>query len=183
MPILDQQVRDCLSIASGSDTEKLFLTAPVRWIDAGEDGEMTAVSVGSIEGKQRKEAVATLHALAVRVATSSSRHTQGQGIDTIGAPASRPSTHHNHEQQAALPSRPLSKGQPSSIPTAPATNLSTSSLPRQPLSTDGAPEHPVQNGGPPEKISLPPPPHDIERTKTEYMTPPSDPSEIPKNLG
>lgn len=81
LPVLDQQVRDCLSIAPGSDAERLFLTAPVRWTDTGDDDEMIALGVGSIDGKQRKETVATLHSLAVRVATSSSRHAHSQWTD------------------------------------------------------------------------------------------------------
>ena len=211
MPMLDQQVRDCLSIAPGSDTEKLFLTAPVRWRGADEDGEMTAVGVGSIEGKQRKEVVATLHSLAVRVATSSSRRTQSYRADppTEGAPADRPPTYHNREQQAALPTHPLSKGQPvldnnsrpsskqsqlsqqalpnpsrpTSIQPAPAANLSTASIHDQPIHPSGTLQYPLQqNGGPPEKISLPPPPTNIERTKTEYMTPASDAAEILKKF-
>lgn len=179
-PVLDQQVRDCLSIAAGSDAERLFLSAPVRWIDAGDD-EMTALGVGSIDGKQRKEAVATLHSLAVRVATSSSRHTHGQGTETVGAPASRPFTHHN---QTALPGRPASKGQatPSSQPTgiqpAPNADLSVASLHDQPVPAGGVLQHHLQNGGPPEKISMPTPPAQMERTKTDFFTPPSDPSEI-----
>ncbi len=181
MPVLDQQVRDCLSIAAGPDTEKLFLSAPVRWIDAGEDGEMTALGVGSIDGKQRKEPVAILHSLAVRVATSSSRHTQSQGIETIGAPASRPPTNHN---RTALPSRPASKGEatpssrPTSIQPAPNTNLSMASLHDQPVPAGGPLQHPLQNGGPPERISMPPPPAQMERTKTDFFTPPSDASEL-----
>lgn len=181
MPVLDQQVRDCLSIAPGSDTERLLLTAPVRWIDAGEDDGMTALGVGSIDGKQRKETVATLHSLAVRVATSSSRHTQGLGTETVGAPTSRPPTHHN---QTALPSRPASKGQttpssrPTSIQPAPTTNLGTASLHDQPVAAGGALQHPLSNGGPPEKISMPPPPTQMDRTETDFFTPPSDPSEI-----
>ena len=242
MPVLDHQVRDCLGIESGSETEKLFLTAPVRWIEAGDDGEMTAVSVGSLNGKQRKEAVATLHSLAVRVMTSSSRHTQrSQAFETAGAPASRPPTHHNRDQQAALPTRPLSKSsfpshsrtpsyqkpapqsqappiqvipqsQPPPTRPAPASNATTAPPPAQPAIAAGTlnrstipvaqpslapaaapvatgakeePSHAYQNGGPPapeKKLNLPPPPHQIERTETVYMTPPADPSEIPKTL-
>ena len=180
MPLLDQQVRDCLSVTGGSDTERLFLTAPVRWVDAGEDDEMTALSVGSIDGKQREEAVATLHSLAVRVATSSSRHTQSQEIETVGAPASRPPTYQN---QTTLPSRPISIGQatpssrPASIQPAAGANLNTTSFPDQ-LVPAGGVSQPLQNGGPPDKISLPAPPAEIERTKTDFFTPPSDPSDI-----
>lgn len=180
MPVLDPQVRDCLSITPGRDTEKYFLTAPVRWIDAGEDGEMEALGVGSIDGKPRKEAVAILHSLAVRVATSSSRNTQSQWAETIGAPASRPPTHHS----SALPSRPHSKGQatprsrPISLQPAPDTILNNASVHQKPVPLGDASQHPITNGGPPEAISMPPRPAQIERMKTEYVTPPSDPSEI-----
>ena len=179
MPLLDQQVKDCLSITGGPDIEKLFLTAPVKWVDAGEDDEMTALSVGSIDGKQRGEAVATLHSLAVRVATSSSRHTQSQEIETVGAPASRPPTYQN---QTTLPSRPISNGQatPSSRPTSiqpgPATISNTTSIPDQLLPAGVS--QTLHNGGPPDKISLPPPPAEMERTKTDFFTPPSDPSDF-----
>lgn len=142
---------------------------------------MTALGVGSVDGKQREETVATLHSLAVRVATSSSRHTQSQGIETVGAPATRPPTHHN---QTALPSRPSYKGQatpssrPVSIQPPPYENSSTASLHDQPVVAGGVLQHPLQNGAPPDKISMPPPPTEIERTKTDFFTPPSDPSEI-----
>jgi len=181
LPILDSQVRDCLNIAGGPDAERLFLTAPVRWMDETEDGEMTALGVGSIDGKQRKEHAVTLHSLAVRIATNSSRtHPQSQGTDTVGAPASRPPTHHN---QAATPLRPLSKGQatPSSRPSttssiqpAPNVDFGAASLHDQPL------QHPLQNGGPPKSISIPSRPAQIERMETQYVTPPSDPSENKK---
>ena len=217
MPLLDQQVRDCLSITGGSDIERLFLTAPVKWTDAGEDDEMTALSVGSIDGKQRGEAVATLHSLAVRVATSSSRHTQSQEIETVGAPASRPPTYQN---QTTLPTRPISIGpatpssrpasiqpappantnttslpdqlvpaggvsqatpssRPASIQPAPPANPNTTSLPEQLVPAAGVPQT-LHNGGPPDKINLPPPPPpaEMERTKTDFFTPPSDPSDI-----
>ncbi|CAD6572780.1 MAG: hypothetical protein ASARMPREDX12_005445 [Alectoria sarmentosa] len=172
LPVLDQQVRDCLSITAGPGAEKMFLTAPVRWIDAGDDDEMTALGVGSMDGKQRKETVATLHSLAVRVATSSSRHTQSWS-ETVGAPASRPPTHHSQNVQP----RPVSKGQnnqPTSIEPAPIANISTTSLHDRKLPVL---QHPLQNGGPPDKIRMPPPTQ-IERTKTDFFTPPSDPSEM-----
>lgn len=184
LPVLDSQVRDCLSIAGGPDAEKLFLTAPVRWTDESDEGEMTAVGVGSVDGHQRREPVATLHSLAVRVATSSSRHNHGQAIETAGAPASRPSTHHN---QATSPLNPVAVGQatPSSRPSttssiqpAPNVDLSTASLHDQPVPAGGALQHPLQNGGPPESIDLPSRPAQIERMETQYVTPPSDPSEI-----
>lgn len=189
LPALDSQVRDCLNIAGGPDAERLFLTAPVRWMDDTEEGEMTALGVGSIDGKQRKEPVATLHSLAVRIATnSSSHHPRSQGTDTAGAPASRPPTHHN---QATTPLHPFSNGQatPSSRPSTtsniqPASNVdvSAASIPDQRVPASGALQHALQNGGQPPSISIPPRPAQVERMETQYLTPASDPSEI-KRLG
>lgn len=190
MPILDPQVQQCLTIAPGSDTEKLFLTAPVRWIDAGEDGEMTALGVGSLDGKQRKEPVATLHSLATRIATHSS-NVQSQRMQN-SLPNSRPATAHSQAvSQKQPPTESLAAPQntaatsniatsiqpPSDLDTA-TTSLQNASLERQPPPPSGTLQHPFANGGPPEGISMPPPAAQIERTKTEYVTPPSDPSEI-----
>lgn len=142
---------------------------------------MTALGVGSIDGHPRKETVATLHSLAVRVATSSSRHKQTQEFETVGAPASRPPTHHN---QTTLPShpastdRPMSSSRPTSIQPVPNVILSTPSLHDQPVPVGGVLQHPLQKEGPPDKISMPPPPTQMERTKTDFYTPSSDPSEL-----
>ena len=163
MPNLDPALRDCLTIAPGPDTEKYFLTAPVRWLDAGDDGEMSAIGVGSIDGKLRKEHVATLHSLATRVATHSERlalsraATQQSTRPVSQAPTSNPAT-----SIAGTSSRPTSLH--------PDVVHDTKSA--QPM--NGA----VANGVLPEKIAMPPPPTDLERQKTEYMTPASDPSEL-----
>lgn len=206
LPVLDSQVRDCLSIAGDPDAEKLFLTAPVRWMDENEDGEMTALSVGSIDGKPRKEAVATLHSLAVRIATNSSRrHPQSPGLQTAGAPLDRPPTHFDETTKPLEPytqdkttlnnsSRPSTTS--SSIRPVPNTDFKPAPLHDQPLPAAAPPQHhvpqqngglpqypiPQQNGGPPESINIPPRPAQIERMETQYVTPPSDPSEI-KRLG
>ena len=185
MPVLDPQVRECLTILPGPDAETYFLSAPVRWIEAGEDEEMTALSVGSLDGKERKEPVATLHSLAVRVATHSSNF-QSQRTQTA-VPNSRPTTPHSHavsSKQAPKASRPVSLDQaapssrPASIQPAPAVNLSTISIHERSVPASGSLQHPLANGGPPEKIFMPPPPVQIERTKTEYVTPAEDPAEI-----
>lgn len=212
MPVLDPQIRQCIDIKGGVEGQNLFLSAPVRWIEAGEDGEMTALGVGSTGGKQRNEPVATLHSLAVRVA-SHSQNFQSQRTQTV-VPNSRPET--PRSQAPSYRSRPVSVApstskaaapsplttmqpttqfptqpsvqpsvQPSTQPStqaAPFANLNTEYLHEKPQYVGNAPQHPMQNGGPPEKISLPPPPIQIERMETEYMTPPSDPSEI-KQLG
>ena len=185
MPVLDPQVRECLTILPGPDAETYLLSAPVRWIEAGEDGEMTALSVGSLDGKERKEPVATLHSLAVRVATHSSNF-RSQRTQTV-VPNSRPTTPHSQAvsyKQALKDSRPVSLNQaapssrPASIQPAPGVNLSTTSLHDQSIPAGRPLQHPLANGGPPEKIAMPPPPIQIERTKTEYVTPAEDPAEI-----
>ena len=71
MPVLDSAVKDVLDMAS-PDLERMFLTAPVKWID-DIDGDMTAVGVGSIDGKERREKVATLHAFAKLALSRSNR--------------------------------------------------------------------------------------------------------------
>ncbi|KAI4131370.1 MAG: hypothetical protein LQ338_001255 [Usnochroma carphineum] len=70
MPSIDPEIRKCLEIPNPK-LEELFLTGPTRWVD-GSEGDMVALSVGSIDGKPHKEAVATMHSWAVRTATGSS---------------------------------------------------------------------------------------------------------------
>ncbi|KAL9599892.1 MAG: hypothetical protein Q9219_003525 [cf. Caloplaca sp. 3 TL-2023] len=70
MPSIDPEIRKCLDL-SNPKLEELFLTGPTRWVD-GSEGDMVALSVGSIDGKPHKEAVATMHSWAVRTATGSS---------------------------------------------------------------------------------------------------------------
>ena len=192
MPILDTQIRQCLTIAPGSDAEKLFLTAPVRWVDAGEDGEMTALGVGSLDGKQRQEPIATLHSLATRIATHSS-YIQSQRSKS-SLPNSRPATANSQavSQKQSLTesiSRPQNTAATSTIAPSiqPPSDLDTATTSLQNTSLQSQPQppppsetlkHPLANGALPGEISLPPPPVQIERQKTEYVTPPSDPSEI-----
>ena len=73
--------------AQKAEAEKLFLTAPVQWLDEtgkpavgvgeegeqGDNGEMTAIGVGSLDGKPRREKMAVLHSLITRVATHASK--------------------------------------------------------------------------------------------------------------
>lgn len=203
MPVLDTQVRNCLSIEPGAaDNERFFLTAPVRWIDAGEDGEMTALGVGSIDGKQRKEPVATLHSMATRVATSSSEF-QSQRTETVAQfttstaaqnqviIADNAATAAKHQAigadtdtaTTAMEAVSLQSVAPTSRPTniqpAPDTDLATASLHDQPVPAAGKPlQHPLQNGGPPDSIKMPSPPIQMERTTTEFMTPLEDPSDL-----
>ncbi|KAI4244552.1 MAG: hypothetical protein L6R42_010438 [Xanthoria sp. 1 TBL-2021] len=106
MPSIDPDLRRCLEIKDAK-LEELFLTGPTRWVD-GEEGEMIALSVGSIDGKPHKEAVATLSSLAVRTATNSSMfqsqrsHPNFSATQLISQPASQPTS--------ASQSRPQSRG-------------------------------------------------------------------------
>ena len=171
-----------MSIESKGDAETFLVASPIRWVNEGEDGEMTALSVGNLGGKQRKERVAVLHSLATRVATNSS-NLQSQRTETTTIPIrSATST-----SQAAAQGQPISNGtitpqsRPTSIQPAPATDLSKAPLHDQQTSSSGPLLQPLVNGGPPESkpqnVTMPPPPTDMERSKTDFFTPPSDPLE------
>ena len=171
MPVLDPQVRACLDIKGGVEGEKSFLTAPTRWIDSGDDEEMTAVGVGSIDGKERKEAVAVLHSMAVRVVS------HAKSMVNSSRPATAGST-----TAASLTKLSLINPPVTTLP----GNTQPSPLPNVDIGKSAEGNGAVSNGVPPEKLAMPlpppPPPMEMQRTKTEYVTPPSDPSEI-KQLG
>ena len=212
LPNLDPKIRQHLSIEPTENAESLFVASPIRWVnedESGLDGEMTALSVGTVDGKQRKERVAVLHALATRVATHSNNF-QSQRTETTTLP-SRPaaaksqtaletpqsvSVSNGHpappaagtasiSQEVPPHTQPVSNGhatsqsQPTNIQPAPATNLPAASTHEHPTPASA----PLQqtNGAPPESkpqdITMPPPPTDLERTKTDFFTPPSDPLE------
>ena len=84
MPVLDSAVKNVLDLAS-PDQERLFLTAPVKWID-DVDGDMTAVGVGSVDGKERREKVATLHAFAKLALSRSNRPRMERAPTNVQAP-------------------------------------------------------------------------------------------------
>ena len=245
LPNLDPELREYLDLAPGPDTERNFLTLPVRWLDAGDDGAMQAVGVGTIDGKQRQERIATLQGVAKRVATHRDRLSRANtrtstspsltpsGVSSTGPrPLSqRQISHTTHASplatsdtpNAAQQSTELRHAQSRHTPTSPlATSDATVTSPPGPISetvqaitkptsptttsealdTNHATETPgvhpdakvsdkaaeimasltingtAQNGGPPEKISMPPPSTDLERQKTVYMTPPSESNEL-----
>lgn len=181
MPVLDPQIRQCMSIEPG--VEELFLTAPVRWIDAGDDGEMTALGVGSINGQQRKEQVATLHSMATRVATNASNF-QSQRTENVEH-LSHATTDHGASTvppslgpSGAAPMAATAVNAPASNGLAhpPETQMANMSMNDQPVKS--AENGPLQNGGPPESITIPPAPAEIERTQTEFVTPPANHAEL-----
>ncbi|KAL8760858.1 MAG: hypothetical protein Q9184_002968 [Pyrenodesmia sp. 2 TL-2023] len=108
MPSIDPQIRKCLDLPNPK-LEELFLTGPTRWVD-GSEGDMVALSVGSIDGKPHKEAVATMHSWAVRTATGSSNFQRMhsdyfQPVDSNFSP--NPSS---YQPSTASRSRPQSRG-------------------------------------------------------------------------
>ncbi len=209
LPNLDPKIKQHLTIESTGDADTFFVASPVRWVneeESGEDGEMTALSVGNLDGKQRKDRVAVLHSLATRVATHSSNF-QSQRTETTtlpsrpaplnGQPAQQSGAKSNGHvtPQGGAPllshnppqSQPVSNGhltpqsQTTSIPPTAAADPSKASLQDAPKPNRAPLEHPIANGSPPESkpqnISMPPLPTDMERTKTDFFTPPSDPLE------
>ncbi|KAL8790904.1 MAG: hypothetical protein Q9213_000329 [Squamulea squamosa] len=143
MPSLDPDLRKCLEIKDAR-LEELFLTGPTRWVDS-EEGEMVALSVGSIDGKPHKEAVATLSSVAVRTATGSSiflsqrSHPNFSATQLSSQPTSQPIS--------APQSRPQSKGTiPQTQMQSPPSNAAQPGL-QQPLQTpqiQQPPPDPVQ---------------------------------------
>jgi hypothetical protein len=85
MPVLDPAVKNVLDLAS-PESEQLFLTAPVKWVD-DVDGDMTAVGVGSVDGQERREKVATLHSFA-KLALSRSNRPRYERTPTDSRPQS-----------------------------------------------------------------------------------------------
>ncbi|KAL8823851.1 MAG: hypothetical protein Q9191_005498 [Dirinaria sp. TL-2023a] len=227
LPVLDPQVRGALDIRG---SEEMFLTAPVRWMD-DENGEMMALGVGSIDGRERKERMAVLHSLALKTLTRSSTHqdhlplyrpdtaqTQSQplqadiikNMDRNSTPSSsrpesrdHPTVRTTPQQQTSEPapiqqapvqqappleaSRPPPEPPSTHVPVRPSASLAERVQPgfneshREPAKTltSEAPDGtPVANGKP-KSVPMPERPVRLERNETVYMTPASEPSEIP----
>lgn len=69
LPVLDPAVLRVLTLSSPdqASTAPMFFAAPVRWVD-GDDGDLIALGVGSIDGQPRREKLATLHSQVVQSA-------------------------------------------------------------------------------------------------------------------
>ena len=193
--MLDPQVRDCLTLAPGPDSEKLFLTAPVRWTDENDEGEMTALGVGSLDGQQRQAPVATLHSLMTRIATHQSQKAMREADHLSSHPPPSYAEEHTPmpNQPPSLEKAPVSISEPvSHAPAAPSISNPPTSIGPAPeahhpsiqppfntamagMTISDAPKPSLTNGGPPEKLAMPEALSPMEPTKTEFMTPPSDP--------
>ncbi|KAL8828668.1 MAG: hypothetical protein Q9170_006499 [Blastenia crenularia] len=159
MPSIDPEIRKCLDLKNPK-LEGLFLTGPTRWVD-GSEGDMVALSVGSIGGKPHKEAVATMHSWAVRTATGSSNFQRLHSDYFQKMDSNSGSSPLTYEATAATQSRPQSRGD---------------AKPQASMK----PPPPPQAQQPPE---APPPAPSIEQFKapqpqiqTQQMPPPSAPS-------
>ncbi|KAL8637149.1 MAG: hypothetical protein Q9226_009152 [Calogaya cf. arnoldii] len=184
---MDPDLRKCLDIKDAK-LEELFLTGPTRWVDS-EEGEMVALSVGSIDGKPHKEAAATMSSLAVRTATGSSvfqsqrSHPNFSATQLASQPASQPTS--------ATQSRPQSKAS-TSPPTqmqAPPPNAAQPGL-QQPLQ---APQMQPQQMQPqqmqpptgPSQQQMPQQPFQALQMQPQQMQPPMGPpqQQMPPPMG
>ena len=195
-----------MTIESTGDAPTFLVASPIRFVNEGDNGDMTALSLGVLDGKQRKEKVAVLHAAVTHVTAQSSssqiRPTEISALPIRSAAANSQAASldaivaHGHAatqggaasvSQAPSQGQPISNGhvtspsQPTSIESALATETNKAQAQDQPISSSAPLEQPVANGGPPESkpqnLSMPPPPTDMERTKTDFFTPPSDAAE------
>lgn len=195
MPALDPQIRDCLTLAPGPETEKFFLTAPVRWTDENDEGEMTALGVGTLDGQQRHAPVATLHSLMARITTHQSQKAM-QEADPLSSRPPPP----NAEGQVPILNQPRPAEKVVESISEPVSDISAaSSTLKQNTGVHSAPEarltsvqpppstdmagmtisDPLKanltNGSPPDKLALPEVLSPNEPTETEFLTPPNDP--------
>ena len=192
LPSIDPAIRHCLNLHNPK-LEELLLTGPTRWID-GDDGEMMALSVGSINGKQHNEVVATLQPWASRTTTRSSAFQSNRNrpdfytrpsytaSQTGSTSTSRPQS--RSKPIAAFESAVLQKQPPTSVQPVTQTDgtmESESVLPNGSVLINEsaglecqAPPPPASV--PPNSIAMPPP--QIQRTETQYMTPATEPSEM-----
>ena len=212
-PNLDPDLREYLEFTAGPGSEKDFLTSPVRWLEAGEDGQMQAVGVGTRDGKQRQEKLATLQGALQRVATHRqilSRAPTRQTIPTASTASATPSMIASPYAQtigteSAASSTLAVPGQPPVAPNAaelrgtkvaePAAASVDSTKPiathdtqaretkvAEPVAAgaDTFKSPLIPNGAipKPNNIAIPPPPIELDRQKTEYLTPATDPSEL-----
>ena len=195
-PQLDPSIRDFLNIHHEGDakSESLFLTAPVRWVE-GEDGDLVAMGVGSMDGKERRVKAATLHShkdrsehnhnkLRMNIPQTDGALTDAKMDITPVAPATDstagssdasrnastiPETDSMHEALKEANESPPTPSEPSTAEQPPISQMNSMHL--------NPPDHgAAMNGSATSHIELSKP--DLERQTTVYMTPASDPSEL-----
>ncbi|KAL8948044.1 MAG: hypothetical protein Q9222_005736 [Ikaeria aurantiellina] len=187
MPSIDPEIRKCLEFKK-PNLEELFVTGPTRWVD-DENGEMVALSVGSIDGKEHKEAVATMHSWAVRTATNSSTFQLHRTFSDFR-------TSQLASQASSAPqSRPESKGQTTTraqaqpvSPVQPPPNTDGSPDVQIPPSTQTQPSYqvppvaahaPNQQAPPAQQMQPPPPPSSMPQPQSTLEALPPSESTLP----
>jgi hypothetical protein len=186
-PVLDAAVRNVLTLSSPDQqsAEALFLTAPVRWVD-GPDGDLIALGVGSMNGKPRREVIATLHSEAAQnafpgMSRQNTRNPLSRNVTQEGPVKPVPVTVPPPPPAPVLPD-------PTTVPAPSPIQPAANTVPPPPITVQHAPTTvppppadlppaPIPNGienTRPGRIFLPqqqvPPP--IQRSGTEYFTPP-----------
>lgn len=177
-PVLDPHVLDVLTLSPElTDAQKMFLTGPVRWVD-GAEGDLVALSVGSVNGVQRREKVATLHAHAAQNAF------QPPGTPGLQYRSEFFMTQDPSLQNPALQDRGVQKPgvqnqtpQPSALQNPVAENAAIQDFAIPSTSVKGPINSTYQKPMTARDGNVPPP---IGREKSGYVTPPSDPSELKK---
>ncbi|KAL8936947.1 MAG: hypothetical protein Q9211_003935 [Gyalolechia sp. 1 TL-2023] len=153
LPSIDPEIRKCLDVKNPK-LEELFLTGPTRWVD-GSEGDMVALSVGSIDGQPHKEAVATMHSWAVRTATGSSNFQRMhadyfQPMDSNNETSTKPQSRGDAQPQA-----PLQPPPPRQAPRATEMQPSASSI-QQPPPPGLLNQEPQPTTAPPAVVQPPP---------------------------
>lgn len=189
LPVLDAPILNVLTLSSPADRSAapMFLAAPVRWVD-GENGDLQALGVGSVDGKPRREIVATLHAHAAQnafpgmsrqntrsmIEPSVSRSTPGPVVP----PAVRPAPAGDQPVPAATsPASAIAPAAPVPVESGPVREHGAGAT-SPALPGSGAPSAvmgEILPGPlpPPKQASAPP----VQRLGTDYYTPPIDASE------
>ncbi|KAL8958734.1 MAG: hypothetical protein Q9193_004265 [Seirophora villosa] len=182
MPSIDPEIRKCLDLRDPK-LEELFVTGPTRWVD-GSEGDMVALSVGSVDGKPHKEAVATMHSWAVRTATGSSNFQRMHSDYFQPLDSNHGANSSVYQSSITTQSRPHSKGgvtdqAQTQAPPPPQAPLGTETQDLAPSVGQQSPSQPAQS-----TVEIPPHAKETFQTRSsqpqaqpiQEMPPPSVPS-------
>ena len=157
LPVLDPAVLRVLTLSSPDQASAapMFFAAPVRWVD-GEDGDLIALGVGSIDGEPRREKLATLHSHVVQNAFPGiSRQNTRNVIEPV---ASRESSG-RLAPATGPPSSAAGGFVPSTMPAPSAGSIPpTGPAPSHPVPPGPSAAQPLPAAGPPAVPSFQPPP-------------------------
>lgn len=203
LPVLDPAVLRVLTLSSPDQASAapMFFAAPVRWVD-GEDGDLIALGVGSIDGQPRRETLGTLHSHVVQSAFPGMSRQNTRNIieplaskdvsDRLAASTAAAAPAMDELAPPTVPARSdpvrpdgnAAQAGPASAASLQAGPVTEANVPAtlQPPPADVQPAV-VTNGighAVPGPISLPPQPGPgpIQRSGSEYFTPAMDTTEV-----